>query len=52
LHSGFPIARQSYVLIDALRAFGHENGSMAEIEEGNAERLEALVSGLASKNGM
>jgi ABC-type uncharacterized transport system substrate-binding protein len=53
LHSGFPNRTPIHVLIDALRALGHENGSTTEIEvlggEGNAERLEALVSGLVSR---
>ena len=53
LHSGFPNRTPINVLIDALRALGHENGNTVEIEvlggEGDAKRLEALVSGLASK---
>jgi putative ABC transport system substrate-binding protein len=53
LHSGFPNRTPIHVLIDALRALGHENGNTAEIEvlggEGDAKRLDTLVSGLASK---
>ena len=32
LHSGFPERTPIHVLIDALRALGHENGSTAVIE--------------------
>lgn len=32
LHSGFPDRTPIHVLIDALRALGHENGKSAEIE--------------------
>ena len=53
LHSGFPNLTPIYVLIEALRALGYENGTTAAIEtlggEGDAKRLGALVAGLASK---
>jgi putative ABC transport system substrate-binding protein len=52
LHSGFPERTPIHVLIDALRALGHENGSTAVIEvlggEGDAGRLDALVNGIAA----
>jgi ABC-type uncharacterized transport system substrate-binding protein len=53
LHSGFPDRTPIHVLIDALRALGHENGKSAEIEvlggEGDVNRLSTLVNGLVSK---
>jgi putative ABC transport system substrate-binding protein len=53
LHSGFPERTPIHVLIDALRALGHENGSTAVIEvlggEGDAARLGALVNGIAAR---
>jgi hypothetical protein len=53
LHSGFPERPPIHVLIDALRALGHENGSTAVIEvlggEGDAARLGALVNGIAAR---
>jgi putative ABC transport system substrate-binding protein len=53
LHSGFPNRTPIHVLIEALRANGYENGNTAAIEvlggEGDAERLDTLVTGLSSK---
>jgi putative tryptophan/tyrosine transport system substrate-binding protein len=52
LHSGFPNRTPIHVLIDALRARGYEDGTAA-IEllgaEGDAQRLDTLVTGLVSK---
>lgn len=52
LHSGFPNRTPIHVLVDALRALGHENGTSAVIEvlggEGDPKRLDMLVSGLVS----
>src|SRR5258705_10838941 len=52
LHSGFPNRTPIHVLIDALRARGYEDGT-ATIEllgaEGDAQRLDTLVTGLVSK---
>ena len=52
LHSGFPERTPIHVLIEALRAFGHENGTTAVIEvlggKGDAGRLGTLVNGIAA----
>lgn len=52
LHSGFPERTPIHVLIEALRALGHENGTTAVIEvlggEGDAGRLGTLVNGIAA----
>ncbi|MGB8822225.1 MAG: hypothetical protein WCD25_02370 [Pseudolabrys sp.] len=52
LHSGFPERMPIHVLIEALRALGHENGTTAVIEvlggEGDAGRLGTLVNGIAA----
>lgn len=52
LHSGFPERTPIHILIDALRALGHESGSTAVIEvlggEGDVLRLDALVNGIAA----
>jgi len=52
LHSGFPNRTPIHVLIDALRARGYEDGTAA-VEllgaEGDAQRLDTLVTGLVSK---
>ena len=53
LHSGFPNRTPIHLLIEALRAFGYEDGNTAAIEllggEGDAKRLDMLVAGLAAK---
>jgi putative ABC transport system substrate-binding protein len=52
LHSGFPERTPIHVLIEALRALGHENGTTAVIEVlggvGDAGRLGTLVNWIAA----